>query len=168
MEAKRVIFVLSFFVLGCTSNSILIDNSVTVDENNQLMSSLRVRNFTKDTLVLPKSLDILPNDTGETTEYLELYQINGKALDTIKSGDFHFTPFPVDYLFDQEQLSIDLPPLKTHEYNFSISTFYGQLNKGRYLLRICFKPEFFNEKDTCILSRFKLKESLGSVNLIQD
>lgn len=168
MEAKRIIFVLSVFTLGCTSNSILIDNSVIVDENNQLMSSLRIRNFTKDTLVLFRSLDILPNDTGETAEYLELYQINGKALDTIKSGDFHFTPFPVDYLFDQEQLSLHLPPLKTHEYNFSISTFYDQLNKGRYLLRICFKPEFLNKKDTCIVSRFRLKENLGSVNLIPD
>lgn len=159
MNFGKIIFVLSVFFFACKPNSLLIENTVIIDDNNQIISSLKIKNFTKDTLLLPRSLNILHKDLGGITEYLELYQVNGKLLDTIKSGDFHFTPFLGDYFFEPEELSLHLPPLKTHEYNFSLSTFYDQINKGRYLLQICFKPEFLSERDTCIISKFTLKKN---------
>ena len=168
MEVKKYIFILSFFIFGCKSSSLLIDNSITLDANNQLINSLRIQNFTKDTLLLPVYLNILPRDKRETNQYLELYKINKRTLDTIKSDDFHINLAPLDYLFEEEELSIELPPLSTHKYNFNVNEFYSPLNKGRYLLRICFEPEFLNERDTCIVSRFRIKENLGNVNLIQD
>jgi len=159
MNIQLIILALSVFIIGCKPNRLVIKNNVTVDEYNQLSGVLTLQNCTKDTMQIPRYHYILPKETEESSEYSELYKVNGKTLDTIKSAEFHFS---ITFWLEEEP-SLYLPPLKTHEYGVGISQFYSQLGKGRYLLRVCFKPEFDKERDTCIVSKFRLKRDLDFI-----
>jgi len=101
---------------------------------------------------------VLPKDKDSSNAYLELYQKNGNILNNIKSDDFDYTLIPLEFYFDENELSLNLQPAQTHEYHLNVSSFFRRLKKGRYLLRICFKPEFNRDRYICTTSNFRLKK----------
>lgn len=162
MIRNKFIVLLSLlgFISGCKTNPIGIKYSVKFDESNRLIGSVNIKNSSKDTILIPKLLSFMPLDKDPGIPYAELYIHNNGSLDTIKSGNFTWSP-DFDYLSTEEDLTVRLLPSNSFDYYHDIgSRYFPYLRKGKYLIKVCFEPEYNVEKDTCVSTKFKLSKDL--------
>lgn len=170
MTSRNIgLYFILILLCGCRTNSLEIKYAVGLNEHSSISGTLKLNNLSKDTLLIPRFLNLMPRDKVGGVEYVELFMRNKGDLDTIKSGVFDFSLDPMSFFLTENDLAIKLLPLDVHSYKVDINSYYfPYLYKGKYLMKVCFRPEFYVKRDTCIFTKFKLHKDLHTAETFRN